>query len=184
MSALDRRTPGVLALRTSPTVDRELVWFFNRAECDMGLRSNFLPCLWKRHLTKKVLGPEEALAAAHAYRRIRGWLRAIPDSDAGVLQAAYEIRRWPRALYDELDRLTGVVVRLACALDRWPDDRRSLELVEMARADWLAADCGPFRRYGFGPLARLRREGEKRFKRAHGAFRAARGRGRCLVGGS
>src|ERR1019366_6706158 len=85
--------------------------------------------------------PEDFVEAAHAERLIRGWLRAIPSSEAGVLQAAYETRSWPRRLRDELGTLTGIVVRLACALDPWPEDRQSRELVEMVRAGWLESEC-------------------------------------------
>jgi hypothetical protein len=177
-------TLGVHALRTRPVVDRELEWFFNRAECEMGVRSNFMSVLEGAHSGETVPTPEEAATAAHGYRRIRGWLGAIPDSDAGVLQAAYEIRPWPSALYDELGRLTGIVVRLACALDPWPPDRRSQELVETARAGWLESECGPYRRYGVGPLVRLRREAEKRFAQAHHAYCVVRGEGPCLDGAS
>jgi hypothetical protein len=181
----DNPVLGVHTLRmTRPGVDRELEWFFNRAECDMGIRSNFLAVLEGRHSGGDGPTPEEAVTAAHSYRRIQTWLLAIPDSDAGVLQAAYEIRPWPSALYDELGRLTGVVVRLACALDPWPDDRKTQELVEMAKASWLEWECGRYRKYGFGPLARLRREGEKRFARAHHAYCAVRGEGPSLEGAS
>ncbi len=183
MSTSEKRV-GVHVSRSRPVVDRELEWFFNRAECDMGLRSNFLPGLWNLHPDAEVLTPEDAAEAAHAYRRIRSWLLGIPDSDAGVLLAAYEIRPWPRALDDELGRLTGVVVRLACALDVWPSDRKSQELVEMARAGWLAAESARYRRYGVGPLGRLRREGEKRFAHAHHAYCVVRGEGPCALGAS
>jgi hypothetical protein len=180
----DKPVFGVHMLRTRPMVDRELEWFFNRAECDMGIRSTFEATLGARCPQPEAPSPEETVEAAHAYRTIRGWLRAIDDRDAGVLQVAYEIRPWPGALYDELGRLTGVVVRLACALDPWPADRRSQELIEMARAGWLESECEPYRRYGVGPLARLRREGEKRFAQAHHAYSVARGNGASLVGGS
>jgi hypothetical protein len=175
---------GVHRLRTRPVVDRELEWFFNRAECDMGMRSNFVSALGSRHSEGAGPTPEDVATVAHGYRRIRTWLLAIPDSDAGVLQTAYEIRPWPSALYDELGRLTGVVVRLACAQGPWPADRRSQALVELARAGWLESECGPYRRYGVGPLARLRRDAEKRFAQAHHAYSVVRGKEPCLVGAS
>jgi hypothetical protein len=180
----DKRALGVHVLRTRHVVDRELEWFFNRAECDMGIRSNFVAVLGSRYSCGDDPTPEQAATVAHSYRRIRTWLLAIPDSDAGVLQAAYEIRPWPSALYDELGRLTGVVVRLACGQSPWPADRRSQELVEMARAGWLESECGPYRRYGIGPLARLRREAEKRFAAARHAYSVVRGKGPSLAGAS
>lgn len=180
MAAPGTRSVGVQRLRTRPIVDRELEWFFNRAESDMGLRSNFASTVLVDPDDERST-PEDAAEAAHAYRRIRGWLLALGDADAGVLQVAYEVRPWPRALYDELGRLTGVVVRLACALDPWPPNRDAQVLVEMARAEWLAKGAGSYRAYGVGPLVRLRREGELRFTRAHHGYNNVRGAGPCLV---
>ena len=172
----DKPVVGVHCLRfTTPAVERELEWFFNQSECDMGLRSNFMSVMNSRHSGGGGPTPEEAATSAHRHRRIRSWLLAIADREAGVLQAAYEIRPWPNVLYDELGRLTGVVVRLACALDPWPADRPSQELVEMARAGWLATECEPYRKHGVGPLGRLRRDAEKRFALAHHAYCVVRG---------
>jgi hypothetical protein len=171
----DKPGVGVHSLRiTTPVVDRELEWFFNLSEGDMGLRSNFVSALGSRHSGGDGPTPEEAATAAHRHRRIRSWLLAIPDRHAGVLQAAYEVRPWPSVLDNELGRLTGIVVRLACALDAWPADRATQELVELARAGWLAADCEPYRKYGLGPIGRLRREAEKRFAEAYHAYSVVR----------
>jgi hypothetical protein len=100
-------------------------------------------------------------------------LRAMQSSDAGVLQCAYELRAWPVALWDELGRLTGVVVRLACALDHFPEDRRAQQVIEMARASWLAQQC-PVSAFD-ATVIRLRREAQARFARAHHAYGVLRG---------
>jgi hypothetical protein len=117
--------------------------------------------------------PEDAAEASHRARRIRRWLAAIDPSDAGVLQCAYTVRDWPVALWDALGRLTGVVVRLACALDRLPEDEHARHIWERARADWLDAEC---RSAGADrALGRLRREAETRFADAHRAYALRRG---------
>jgi hypothetical protein len=164
--------PFVHQLRPLPSVDEELDFFFNRAECEMGLSSNFEQALGPRSTAAR-RSPEDAAEAAHRYRRIRTWLKAIADSDAGVLQAAYELRDWPVALFDQLGRLTGIVVRMACALDSMHADRRLQQLIEMARARWLVSSGAPLRQNA--SLARLRREAEVRFVRALHAYNTVRG---------
>jgi hypothetical protein len=163
--------PFVYQLRPLPSVDEELDWFFNRAECDMGVSSNFEQALGPKSPSAQ-RSPEDAAEAAHRYRRIRTWLKAIADSDAGVLQAAYEVRDWPVALFDELGRLTGIVVRMACALDGMHYDRKLQQLIEMARAKWLASSGAPLRLNA--SLQRLRREAQTRFIRAHHAYSVVR----------
>jgi hypothetical protein len=167
-------------LRPTPIVDTELDWFFNRAECDMGVRSNFHAVLSGQLAPSEGVTPEDA-EASHAQRRIRGWLLAIPNADAGVLQAAYEQRDWPGSLVDELGRITGVVVRIACALDPWPAEQAAQRMVETARAHWLDSHCSKGRGRGFETLLRLRREGEVRFAKAHHAYAVVRGHGPCLA---
>jgi hypothetical protein len=169
-----RGTLAVCLLRASVTVEAELEWFFNLAECEMGVGSNFLPLLECGGEPVDWTTPEDRLEAAHAWRLIRGWLRTMPDSDAGVLQAAYETRLWPRTLRDELGTLTGIVVRLACATDPWPQDRESQQLIEMARAGWLAGECRDRGKYG--PVSRLRGEAKVRLARALHVYRCVRGR--------
>jgi hypothetical protein len=163
---------SIRELRPSVSLDEELDWFFNRAECDMGNQSNYLAMLGHYGPGSAMPSPEDAAEAAHRARRIRGWLRAMESSDAGVLQCAYELRDWPVALWDALGRLTGVVVRLACALDGISEDRRALQLLEMARADWLAGQC-PHAAVD-STVIRLRREAQARFARAHHAYSRVR----------
>jgi hypothetical protein len=169
---MTRPLPFVYQLRPLPSVDEELDWFFNRAECDMGVPSNFDRALGPRS-TSIPRTPEDAAEAAHRYRRIRTWLKAMADTDAGVLQAAYELRDWPVSLFDELGRLTGIVVRMACALDGMYGDRDAQRLIEMARARWLVSSGTPLAENV--SLARLRREAEIRFVRALRAYGSVRG---------
>ncbi len=171
---------SVRQLRPSVGEDEELDWFFNRAECDMGNQSNYLAMLGRHGPGSAIPSPEDAVDAAHRARLIHRSLRAMDPTDAGVLQCAYELRPWPVVLWDQLGRLTGVVVRLACALDRLPTERRELQLLETARADWLAAQCS---RAAVDPAldstcVRLKREAQTRFERAHQAYRVARRGGR------
>jgi hypothetical protein len=167
------RIASVSRLRPKPSLDAELDWVFNRAECDMGDQSNYLAMLGPLGPGSAIPSPEDAAEAAHRARRIRGWLRAMDSSDAGVLQCAYELRAWPVELWDAFGRLTGVVVRLACALDVLPEGRWALQVMEMARADWLVALC-PSASVDT-TLIRLRREAQARFARAHDAYRVTRG---------
>ena len=154
-------------LRASPQVDRELDFFFNRAEAAMVPPSNYWALLRGRTGEASTWNLEDAAEAAHAHRRIRGWLLAIPDSDAGVLQAAYTVRYWPKELYDALGQLTGIVVRLACATDGLGLEREELARMEMVRAEWLAK-AGE-------RLRPLRWEARGRFARAVRAYTTARG---------
>ena len=162
------RVATVGQLRPSLRIDEELDWYFNRAACDMGDQSNYLAMLGRNGPGSAIPSPEDAAEAAHRARRIRGWLAAMDPSDAGVLQCAYLLRAWPIALWDALGRLTGVVVRLACALDRLPEDRDELEFFETVRARWLAEECPCMS--GDSTLTRLRREAQTRFARAHHAY--------------
>jgi hypothetical protein len=92
-----------------------------------------------------------------------------------VLQAAHVVRYWPAELHHELGRLTGVVVRLACALDARELDWEELLKVEEVRARWLIG--------GRETLLRLRREATARYARAIRAYLVVRGEARvpCAV---
>lgn len=164
--------PFVHQLRPLPSVDDDLMWFFNSSESAMGAISNFEATLG-RSSAAIPHSPEDAAEASHRQRRIRRWLKVIPDSDAGVLQAAYELRDWPVALFDQLGRLTGIVVRMACALDMPLHEGATRRLIETARARWLAS-FGDALGYD-SSLVRLRREAELRYVRAHHAYGLVRG---------
>ena len=169
---MSKPLPFVYQLHALPSVDEDLDWFFNRSEGDMGVSSNYELALGVASTSYRRT-PEDAAEAAHRHRRIRTWLKAIADSDAGVLQAAYELREWPVPLFDELGRLTGVVVKLACALDSVHANRNLQQLVEAARAEWLVVSCVPLRQDA--SLLNLRREAENRFARALQGYGVARG---------
>jgi hypothetical protein len=162
-------------------VEQELDWFFNRAACDMGEQSNYLAMLGPLGPGSRIPSPEDAAEAAHRARWVGRWLLAIGTSDTGVLRCAYELRAWPVALWDRLGRLTGVVVRLACALDGLTDAPHLLRVVEMARADWLAAQAP---RAAIDPTwARLRGEARNRLARATLAYERARAATPTRAGG-
>jgi hypothetical protein len=164
---------SIAALRPSVRIDAELDWFFNRAECDMGNQSNYLGMLGRHGPGSAMPSPEDAVEAAHRARRIHDCLSSLNRGDAGVLRCAYELRDWPVALWDALGRLTGVVVRLACAQGRMPETRGELLFLERVRARWLEELC-PCAALD-STLLRLRREAEARFARAQGAYTHARG---------
>ena len=168
---MNRPLPFVYQLRPLPSIDEELDWFHNRSESDMGVSSNFEHMLGAKSTAPRRT-PEDAAEAAHRYRCIRRRLTSMADADAGVLQAAYELREWPITLFDEFGRLTGIVVKLACALDLAHADRRQQQLIESARAEWLVVSCAPLR--GDPSLAKLRREAGLRFARALHVYGATR----------
>jgi hypothetical protein len=167
--------PLLAGLRPESAVDDELDWFFNLAESEMGVQSSYHACLSHHDAGEPSMTFDDVVEATHRHGRIRQWLNAIPSSDAGVLQAAYEQRPWPVALYDALGHLTGIYVRLACALDPWPTDRESQQVVEMARAAWVVSsgELEP----GHRAFVLRRRDAEVRLAKAHQAYAAARGSG-------
>jgi hypothetical protein len=167
-------------LRATPAVDTELHWFFNVAESEMGLESNFGRLLSSVSSEGYWRTPEDHADAAHAQRRILGWLRAMPNHEAGVLQTAYEPRDWPRAVRAEFGRLTGVAVRLTCTLEEWPEDRTSQEAMDMSKARDLEAKCMD-RRAEARFLEKLRQKADLRLAGACGSYLKMRGTGPCFV---
>jgi hypothetical protein len=174
------RVVELYRLRATPAVDGELYWFFNLAESEMGPESNFDRLLSAVSAERQWHTTEDQAEATHAHRRILGWLRAMPNHQAGVLQATYEPRDWPLAVRAEFGRLSGVAVRLTCPRDEWPEDRRSQEAMDMTRARDLEARC-----IGQGTdvmfLERLRKEADLRLEGAFGAYLKVRGTGPCIV---
>jgi len=170
-------------LRPTVAVEKELEWFFNRAESDMGLRSNFLASLGRHGPGPQVPSPEDGVEAAHRWRHVRGWLAAIEATHAGVLRCAYELRDWPVALWGAYGRLTGIVVRLSCAHDvarGLAEERRAQAILETDHAAWLAAEC---HRAALDPaFARLRRDAQARLARAGAAYTRVRGNVLPLAG--
>jgi hypothetical protein len=136
ISDLDHFEPGGPA-------DTELEWFFTMAESDMGNRSNFMAML--SHISPNLRDDdtvETRAEAAHASRVIRNRLRVIGDPGAGILEAAYAAKAWPVPLLEALGRITGVVVRLACATTDLPDDDAELNVLELRTSNRLAEALG------------------------------------------
>jgi hypothetical protein len=167
-------------LRATPALDTELHWFFHVAESEIGLESNFGRLLSSVSAEGEWRTPDDHAEAAHAHRRILGWLRAMPNNEAGVLQAAYEPRDWPRGVCAEFGRLAGVAVRLTCSLEEWPEDRRSQEAMDMAKARDLEARCMA-QRTEARFLESVRKRAELRFAGALGVYLEVRGAGPCVV---
>ncbi len=165
--------PFVFQLRPLPSIDEELDWFFNKAEADMGASSNYQQALGIDSASARRTAVDYVEASAR-YRRIRRWLKAIDDYDAGVIQAAYELRDWPVALFDELGRLTGIVVRLSCTPEQPYHDRGLRRRSEIMMAKWLVQVHMPLRQNE--ALGRLRHKAQVLFMAAHYAYGVARGR--------
>jgi hypothetical protein len=171
-STESERTTLALSTRPPRAVEDDLEFYFNLAECKLGLSCNVYESL-NHYGVAAAPSPDAVVEEAHRYRLVRRALKAIPDSDAGVLQVAYEVRPWPEALTRELGRLTGVVVRLTCIPAWWPEEREAQVRMDTAQADMLAMQL---RCAGHGSLARLRHTAEVRLARAHRLYAAARGR--------
>jgi hypothetical protein len=75
----------------------EVEWYFQLAETEMSEPSNFGRMLASVSREGCRRTPQDQAEAATAHRRILDWLRAMPNNEAGVLQAGYEPRDWPRA---------------------------------------------------------------------------------------
>jgi len=165
--------PFVHSLRPSRAVDQELEWFFNSVDGDMGLQSNFLASLGRHGPGSRAPSPDEAVDASHAQRRIRMLLEAIEETHAAVLRSAYTLRDWPVLLWDQFGRLTGIVVRLACAHEAVPEGERAQDLFEMNHASWLASEI---HRIAIDPMfVRLRTNAQGHFSRATAAYALVRG---------
>jgi hypothetical protein len=147
--------------------DTELEFFFSMADSAMGVRSNFAAMIRKEKDTMDTFAE-----AARALRLIRGLLRRLGSFDAGVLSAAYLARRWPLALREELGRVTGVVVRLACVDVGLPDDDDALADLELRTAARLGEALD---RRGKPALARYREQGLTLLRRAFESYERARG---------
>jgi len=129
------RTPHRdVVLRPPRIVTEELEWFFS---VDDGRRVKpYFDKASARHLGVVLGVPVHAVSQERVHRRIRRWLLAISEHDVAVLQAAYGPRAWPPALHRELGKLTGVVVRLASAME-WPGETWEQDLLEMRVATRL-----------------------------------------------
>ncbi len=176
-------TPRVMDLRVRHDALLEIEWFFQLAETEMSGPSNFGRMLASVSPEGRWRTPEDQAEAARAHHRILEWLRAMPNNEAGVLQTAYEPRKWPTVIGARFRHLTGIAVRLTCALDDWPEDRRLQEVMDEQKARELAERCSnPERWADF--LDRLQRRAEARLETAVNAYVGVRGTGRSVIAGS
>jgi hypothetical protein len=165
--------PTLGQLGPSPAVEEELLFFFTAEDGDTS-GSNFGRMLSSVADDGSWRTPEDHARAARRHRVIRSYLKRIDDRDAGVLQCAYAPHAWPPRLVRELGRLTGVVVRLSCDEETWPEER-SLQLALDARnAETLDAMLRGGGDENREVLRDLRREAQRRFSRAVVAYVAAR----------
>jgi hypothetical protein len=155
----------------------ELGWFFS---VDDGRRVKpHFDRTSGRHLAGLLGVPEHEVCQEAVHRRIRRWVVAVGDHDAAVLQALCGPRAWPRALRDALGGLTGVVVRLACAVE-WPDETWEQDLLEMRVATRLDAVLAARGRAG---LAAFRTAAGGLVHEALAAYFVVRGRAPGVAGG-
>jgi hypothetical protein len=158
----------------------ELEWYFQLAETEMTAPSNFGRMLASVSPGGYSRTPEDQAEAAMAHRRILGWLRAMPNNQAGVLQAAFELRELPAVVRIRFGLVTGIAVRLTCSLDAWPKNRRAQEAMDRARARDLAVMCTrPEKHQAF--LEKLDARAHERFDTALAAYLRARGTGRSPI---
>jgi len=168
--------PTLAQLAPDAAVDEELRWFFQAEDGDFA-PSNFGRMLSSVTEDGEWRTPEDHARAARRHRVIRSHLKSIPDSDAGVLQCAYAPRPWPVALAKELGRLTGIVVRLSCDRETWPEERCRQLALDAENADALHLMLRVGGDENRSVLRDLRREAQGRFAHALGEYVSAR-RGR------
>jgi len=166
-----------VALRPLGVVEEELGWFFS---VDDGRRVRpYFDRPSARHLAGLLGVPVHAVSQERVHRRIRRWLVGIDEHHAGVLQAAYGPRAWPPALRGDLGSFTGIVVRLASAME-WPGETWEQDLLEMrvaTRLDIALATGGP------GVFAVFRTAAAGLLNHALAAYLAVRGWTPAVGGG-
>jgi hypothetical protein len=137
-------TELVVRLVTSPSEEdlgKELTWYFAEAETAYGLQSNY-DAYVERALSGRIgmrvksadTSIDAKVGAAVSAGTIRRYLRAMSSREAGILLCAFEPRDWPLELEEELEALTGIVVRLAVAgrRNRLPEGNLARHEAEMA----------------------------------------------------
>jgi hypothetical protein len=150
-------------------VGEELGWFFS---VDDGRRVKpHFDKASRQHLAALRGVPVHAVCQERIHRRIRRWVVRVDDHDAGVLQAAYASRAWPPGLRRELGKLTGIVVRLASAME-WPEETWEQDLLEIRVATRLDVALATGGRDVF---AVFRTAATRLLSRALAAYIAARG---------
>jgi hypothetical protein len=173
--------PGrVLDRRLRRDARAEVEWYFQLAETEMSPPSNFGAMVASVSPGGTWRTPEDQAEAATAHRRIRRWLYAMPNHEAGVLQAAYELRPWPRAVRARFGDLAGIAVRLMSALGDWPEDRRLQEVMDAGRARELSLCCADPAGGAFF-VKGLKASAQTRLDTALASYIGVRGTGLCVV---
>ena len=180
-------TVPVSRLHPSPLLEGELTWFFTEAETAISPPSNIDPCCTETssgHVGADSVPSDDAIEdrveALHATGTIERRLRAMPESHARTLFAAFEPRAWPESLEAALGRLTGIAVRLVMSEAAGRPARSCAEL--RRRQDDAAAlldctlACG-----GAPALSVLRWKAHVAYADALHAYRRVRGPGPSVV---
>ena len=165
---------SIAGLTASPAVDEELLWFFHVEDGDPSSSTYvgrmFSPVAedgtWRSH--------EDHSRAERRHQIILARIKRISDHDAGVLQCAYAPRPWPIALTKAFGQLTGVLVRLACDRENWPEERGRQLALDDENAKMLLERLGAGGDANPRVLTGLRREAEAHFARALRAYVATR----------
>ena len=95
--------------RTGPA-EAELMWFFNEAESEIDLPSNFGAIAGISPSSDQAV--EQRTEAMHTAGKINLRLRTLPPGHVAVLAGRYKESVWPRAVVRELGHLAGVVEAL------------------------------------------------------------------------
>lgn len=180
MMAVARPQSLVLDSRVEADASLEVAWYFQLAEAEMSCPSNFGRMLSSIAPDGRWRTPEDQADAAGAHARIRRWLYAMPNHEAGVLQVAFEPRDLPRPVTVRFGALAAVAVRLTCTLTEWPEDREAQRRLDCVRASALAERC----RQGLAErayLERLEARAKARLDKALGEYVRVRGKGRCVL---
>jgi hypothetical protein len=180
-------TVPVCQLHPSPLHVAELEWFFTEAESAMSPRSNLDPSstgTYSGRVGADTVPADDAIEdrieAAHAAGTMARRLRAMPESHALVLFAAFLPRAWPESLEAALKRLTGIAVRLTMshpASPHSPAEHRRREDDAAALLDCTVACGGP------AALSVLRWRAHVAYVEALHAYARVRGRGPTVVPG-
>ena len=176
---LGRLVPAEPQARVGSTVERELGWYFGMNEEELlALPSNFtlLLCSAAR---SGAPDPEDLADALHARRKIGEWLLTIPDSDAGVLQVAYQPSEWPAGVARVFgERLAPIAIRLMCHLETWPGPGWARDCILASKTSLLEARILA-RGDDDDGVQRLRREATVRLATAIRAYVEERGDAPC-----
>jgi hypothetical protein len=181
-AALPREPPSEAEPKkqVGSTADRELAWFFAWSEEDLLTHpSSFTLLLWET-TGCDAPDPDDLADALHSWRKIRDWLVSIPDSDAGILQVAYQPSEWPAGVARVFgERLAPIAIRLMCHLETWPGPGWARDAILASKTSLLEARILVLGDDDDG-VKRLWREATARLALAIHAYAVARGDGPCL----